>query len=110
MPGGGKLHVRKSDVVRVLAGKDKDHKGRVLSAQPDTNRVIVEGVNMVKKHTRPRGRQPGGIIQKPAPIHASNVMVICPACENPSRMSHTRSAEGRRQRVCKRCGANIDSR
>lgn len=108
MAVGMKLRVKKNDVVRVIAGKDKDHTGKVLSTIPVTGRVIVEGANTVKRHQRAKGRIPGGIIEKPAPMHASNVMVVCPSCDVPSRMASERTAEGRRQRVCKRCGANID--
>ncbi len=113
-----KLHVKKGDTVIVLSGDDKYResddrkrgKGRVLSADPKTGRVVVEGVNIVKKHQKPRGRKPGGIVQKPAPIHASNVMLVCPNCQLPSRMSHIRGADGRIQRVCKKCKKSVDQR
>jgi large subunit ribosomal protein L24 len=110
MPVGEKMHVRKGDTVRVLAGKDRNHTGKVLSCEPRRSRVIVEGANMVKKHTKPKGRVPGGIIDKPAPIHISNVMLICPGCALPSRMKHIRNADGQRERVCRRCGQNVDQK
>lgn len=99
------LHVRKDDQVIVITGKDKGKKGKVLSADPKNNKVIVEGVNMATKHKKPRSQtQPGGIIHQEAPINASNVMIICPKCGKPSRMGHMTDGEGVNARVCKKCG------
>ncbi len=111
-----KLHVRKGDLVLVLAGKDKGKQGRVIEARPKEQRVIVEGVNIVKRHQKPRpalgtiGAIQGGIIEKPAPIHVSNVMVICPACNRPTRVGKKETPDGRRVRVCKKCGEELVAR
>ena len=110
------LFVKKGDTVQVIAGKDKGLKGRVLIADPDTNKVLVEGANRVKKHTRitqsARGSQQGGIVTQEAPVHVSNIQVICPNCNKPSRIGHRRSeadANGKTHsvRVCKRCDGDI---
>ena len=106
-----KLNIKKGDTVQVITGKDKRAKGRVISAHPDTERVLVEGVNRVKRHTKvtqtSRGAQSGGIVIQEAPVHVSNVMVVCPNCDKPSRIGHRRNDEGRSVRVCRRCGGDI---
>ncbi len=118
------LKIKKGDLVQVLSGKDRGKQGRVLEARPKENRVLVENLNMIKRHTRPRPMrnasrmgapqiQPGGVIEKAAPIQVSNVMVVCPACRRPTRVSTTiREVKGRTQRVrvCKRddCRQEID--
>ena len=110
------LFVKKGDTVQVIAGKDKGLKGKVISADPDTSRVLVEGANRIKKHTRitqsARGSQQGGIVTQEAPVHVSNVQVVCPSCGKPSRIGHRRSepdANGKTHsvRVCKRCNGDI---
>jgi len=110
------LFVKKGDTVQVISGKDRGVKGKVISASPDTNRVLVEGANRVTKHTRvtqsARGSQQGGIIQQEAAMHVSNVQVVCPSCGKPSRIGHRRSeadANGKTHsvRVCKRCNGDI---
>ncbi len=110
------LFVKKGDTVQVIAGKDLNTKGKVISADPATNRVLVEGVNRVTRHTKvtqsARGSQQGGIVHQEAPIHASNVQVICPSCGKPSRIGHRRSepdAGGKTHsvRICKRCNGDI---
>lgn len=104
-----KLHVRRGDTVLVITGKDRGKKGKVLRAIPDRWRVIVEGVNLVKRHQRPtRQVMQGGIIEKEAPIHVSNVMLVCPRCGSPTRVGRRRLEDGRRVRVCKKCGEDID--
>jgi large subunit ribosomal protein L24 len=119
-----KMKVKKGDLVQILSGKDRGKQGRVLEARPDERRVIVENLNLAKRHTRPRpikdssrmgGTQvvPGGIIDKPAPISVSNVMVVCPVCGNPTRvgvLDKEVKGETIRVRVCKRegCGQEID--
>jgi large subunit ribosomal protein L24 len=119
-----KMKVRKGDLVQVLSGKDRGKRGRVLEARPSERRVIGENLNVAKRHTRPRpikdssrmgGTQivPGGIIDKPAPIPVSNVMVVCPVCGNPTRVGTLEKevkGEVVRVRVCKRegCGQEID--
>jgi large subunit ribosomal protein L24 len=106
-----KLLIRKGDTVEVIAGNDKGARGRILRAFPKTNRVVVESVNIRKKHQRPmqagRGQTQAGIIQFEAPIHASNVMLVCPQCDKPTRIG-VRREDSARTRVCKKCGKDID--
>ncbi len=102
------MKVAKGDTVVVIAGDDKGKTGKVLKVFPDKQRVIVEGVNFIKRHTRPRSRmEPGGIIEKEAPIHISNVMVVCPRCGEGVKPKRTRLVEGRRVRVCNKCNEII---
>ena len=107
------MHVRRGDEVLVIAGKNKGSRGRITRAIPETERVVVEHVNMVKKHVKARGpRQRGGIIEVEAPLHVSNVMLICPNCGKAARTGH-RILEGegkvsrRKTRYCKACDATI---
>jgi len=103
-----KLSIRAGDKVRVIAGKDKGKEAKVLAAVPYKQRVIVERINMVKKATRPTQRnQQGGILEIEAPIHVSNVMLVCPSCSQATRVGRKR-VEGTRVRVCKKCGNDID--
>ena len=102
------LNVRRGDRVKVISGKDAGKEGKVLKAFPERQRVVVEGVNKVKKHQRPTQKQPqGGILEIEAPVHVSNVMLICPNCGEPTRVGHLRE-DGARLRVCKRCGKQIE--
>jgi large subunit ribosomal protein L24 len=110
------LFVKKGDTVLVIGGKDRGLKGKVIQASPETNRVLVEGANRIKKHTKvtqsTRGSQQGGIITQEAPVHVSNVQVVCPSCGKASRIGHRRSepdANGKTHsvRVCKRCDGDI---
>jgi large subunit ribosomal protein L24 len=104
-----KMSIRKGDQIVVICGKDKGKRGRVERVVPEVNRVIVENVNMVKRHLR---RQPGalqaGIIDKPAPLNRSNVMLVCPNCNDPTREARTTLPDGTHVRVCKKCGEIID--
>ena len=103
-----KLSIHAGDKVKVIAGKDKGKEAKVLAALPYKQRVIVERVNMIKKATRPSQRnQQGGILEIEAPIHVSNVMLVCPSCSQPTRVGRKR-IEGTRVRVCKKCGNDID--
>lgn len=104
-----KLHVRKGDHVLVLAGKDEGKKGKVLGCFPDKGRVVVEGVNIVSRHRKRTREVPqGGIIKQEAPIHSSNVMIVCGSCKQPTRVAHKPMADGKFVRACKKCGENID--
>ena len=104
-----KMHVKKGDKVKVLSGKDKGKEGVILRSIPETQRVVVEKVNMVKKHKRPTQQNPNGTIQTvEAPIHVSNVMLICPACKKATRTSSVKNENGKKVRVCKKCGKTID--
>jgi large subunit ribosomal protein L24 len=118
------MKIRQGDVVHVLQGKDRGKQGRVIQAQPGKGRVIVENINVVKRHTKPRPIkdasrmggtqiQPGGIIEKPAALDISNVMVVCPVCNLPTRVGMKfKEIKGERVkvRVCRRagCGQEID--
>jgi large subunit ribosomal protein L24 len=118
------MRIKKGDVVQVLSGKDRGKQGRVLEARPKEGRVIVENLNVVKRHTKPRPMtsanrmggpqiQPGGVIDKAAPIPVSNVMLVCPACGRPTRVgTYFRDAKDRNTkiRVCRRsdCGQQVD--
>ena len=108
MPG---MKVKKGDTVQVISGKDRGLKGRVIQAMPDKNRVLVEGANRIKKHTRvqtsQRGSQSGGIVTQEAPIHVSNVMVVCPHCGKAARLGHRKDEDGRSVRTCRRCGGDL---
>ena len=103
------MSIRKDDTVIVLSGKDKGKKGKVLSVDPANGKVIVEKVNMVSRHTKPRRQgEEGGILQKEAPIYACKVMRVCPKCDKPTRPAHKVLADGKKVRVCKKCGASIE--
>ena len=118
------MKIKKGDLVQILSGKDRGKQGRVLEAHPNERRVVVENLNVVKRHTRPRpvrnttrvgGPQiePGGVITKPAPLPIDNVMIVCPVCKRPTRIGSAvrESKDGpARVRVCKRedCGQEID--
>jgi large subunit ribosomal protein L24 len=105
------LFVKKGDTVIVRSGKDRGARGKVLLTSPSTERVLVEGVNRVKKHTKiqttTRGAQEGGIVHQEAPIHVSTVQVVCPTCGEASRIGHRRNEEGRNVRTCRKCGADL---
>lgn len=102
-------HVRQGDTVLVLRGKDRGKKGKVLRVLPTDSRVVVEGVNVVKRHQRPtRQVMQGGIVEKEAPFDLSNVMLVCPRCGDPARIGRRLLEDGRRVRACKRCGEVVD--
>lgn len=105
-----KPRVRKGDTVVVIAGKDRGKSGKVLHVYPLTLKVMVEKINMIKRHTKPnqQNRQ-GGILEREAPIHLSNVMVYCPACQKPVRVGSKTLADGTRTRVCKQCDQPIET-
>lgn len=103
-----KMNIKKGDRVKVLAGKDRGAEGVVLAAHPSVQRVTVEKVNVVKKAMRPTQSNPqGGISSIEAPIHVSNVMLMCPSCKEATRVSINRE-NGKKIRICKKCGKNID--
>ena len=101
------MNVKKNDTVVVLSGKDKGKRGKVLSVDPKTRKVVVEKVNMASRHQKPRKQgDEGGIIQKEIPLYASKVMTVCPKCSKPTRVAH-KIEGGKKVRVCKHCGAEI---
>ena len=102
------MNIKKNDTVVVIAGKDKGKTGKVLSAEPKKNRVTVEGVNIQKKHKKPRSANSvGGIVDQTGAIDASNVMIMCDSCKKATRVAHKIENE-KKIRVCKKCGANLD--
>ena len=103
-----KLHVKKGDTVSILSGKDKGKHGKIITAMPAAGKVIVEGVNKVKRHSKPSLKTPqGGIITKEMPLHACKVQLVCPACNKPTRIAH-KQVNGKNVRVCKKCGEVVD--
>jgi large subunit ribosomal protein L24 len=104
------MHVKKDDLVVVLAGKDKNKKGKILRSIPKKNRVIVEGVNVIKKHQKPNYANPeGGIIKKEAPIHVSNVLIFCESCGKGVRTKVKTDEEmNKKIRICVKCGYEFD--
>ena len=102
--------VRKNDNVLVMTGKNRGKRGRVLQVLPARNRVVIEGVNFVKHHTRPnpRANVKGGIVEREAPLHASNVQIVCPECGLPTRIGRQLLGDGRKVRVCRKCDGAVD--
>jgi len=105
------LFVKKGDTVLVRSGKDRGARGKVLLTSPQRQLVLVEGVNRVKKHTKiqttTRGAQEGGIVHQEAPIHVSNVQVLCPHCGKATRIGHRRNEDGHNVRVCRKCDQDL---
>ena len=102
------ISIKKDDLVVVLSGKDKGKQGKVLTVLPSESKVIVEGVNVVTKHKKPTSQtDQGGIVKKEAPIYACKVQRVCPKCNKPTRPAHKMLADGKKVRVCKKCGAEI---
>ena len=103
-----KMTIKSGDNVLVIAGKDKGKTGKVSAVYADSNKVLVENVNIVSKHQKPKSQQDkGGIFKRPAPIEASNVLVVCPVCGKATRVAHT-EIDGKKVRSCKKCGASLD--
>lgn len=103
-----KLHVKKGDTVLVLSGKDKGKQGKIIQALPKKDKVVVEDVNKVKRHTKPNQVHPqGGVITKEAPLHVSKVMLVCPACNKATRTGK-KEVNGKFVRFCKKCNEVID--
>jgi large subunit ribosomal protein L24 len=103
------VQIRKNDSVMVISGKERGKTGKVLRVNPREDAVIIERVNVVKRHTKPRGpQQSGGIIEKEASIPASNIMIMCDKCNAPVRMGRRVLADGNKVRVCRRCDEALD--
>ena len=101
------MNVKKGDTVVVLSGKDKGRQGKVQGTMPKAGKVVVEGVNMVTCHTKPRRQgEEGGIVRREAALYASKVQVVCPKCGKPTRVAH-KIENGKKSRVCKHCGAEL---
>ncbi len=100
-----KVHVKTGDTVVVLSGKDKGKKGKVLAVSPKEGKVIVEKINIVSKHIKPRRMgEPGGIIKAEGAMYASKVQVVCPRCKQPTRVGHKLYEDGTKSRICVKCG------
>lgn len=105
----GGLSIRKNDTVVVIAGREKGKRGKVLFVLPAKERVVVEHVNMIKRHQRPTQKlRQGGIIEREGPLHVSNVMLVCGKCDRPTRVGVQVLADGHRARVCRRCAEIVD--
>jgi large subunit ribosomal protein L24 len=105
-----KLHVKKDDLVMIVAGKDKGKSGKVLRVMPDKGRVLVENLNLIKRHTRPsRSSSEGGIIEKEAPIALSNVQLLCQGCNKPARTGLRELEDGSKVRFCKKCNEIVNN-
>jgi len=103
------LGIKKNDTVMVMTGDDSGKKGRVLAVLPSKNRLIVESINIIKKHMKPNKKYTqGGIIEKEAALHRSNVMLVCAKCGKPTRIGQNILGDGRKIRICKKCGEVID--
>ena len=103
------MKIRKNDTVLVITGKDKGKKGKVRFAYPKEERVLVEGVNFIKRHSKARGAvRQAGIIEREAPIRVSNVMLFCSKCNHPARVGFRFLADGKKVRVCRSCGEVVD--
>ena len=100
--------IRKDDTVLVIAGRERGKTGKVLRVLPEANRVVVERINLVKRHLKARGNQAGGIIEKEAPLHLSNVQPVCARCDKPARVGTRRLGDGKGVRICRRCGEQLD--
>ena len=105
----GRRHVRKDDIVKVIAGKDRGKQGKILRVFPKEGRLTVERVNMIKRHTRPtRQTQQGGIIEREGKLHISNVMLVCSRCNRGVRVGHKFLEDGKKVRICRACGEILD--
>lgn len=103
------LSIKKNDTVLVITGKEKGKRGKVLSFYPSKGRLLIEKINMIKKHMKPtRKYTKGGIIEKEAPLHISNIMLVCPKCDKPTRISNTSLHGDRKVRMCKKCMEVMD--
>ena len=104
------MSIRKNDQVVVRAGKDRGKRGRVLRVLPDKGRLVVEGVNFIKRHTKPNPQRQikGGVVEREASLHASNVQLVCPECDKPTRLGRKILGDGRKVRICRKCEGVVD--
>ena len=110
MAGQTRVRIRKNDQVKVIAGKDLSKTGRVLRVIPEKRKVLVEGVSFLKRHTRPNPSKniKGGIVEREAPIDISNVMIVCGSCGKTTRVGQSFLGDGKKIRVCRKCGGSLD--
>ena len=103
-----KIHVKTGDTVVMLVGKDRGSKGKVLAVSPKEGKVIVEGLNMVSKHVKPRRMgETGGIVEAESAVYSSKVQIVCPRCGKPTRVAHKILEDGTKERICKKCGETL---
>ncbi len=103
-----KVHVKTGDTVVVLSGKERGKKGKIIAVSPKEGKVIIEGVNMVSKHVKPKKMgEAGGIIKAEGAMYASKVQLVCPSCDKATRIAHKISEDGKKQRICKKCGKTL---
>jgi large subunit ribosomal protein L24 len=103
------VQIRKNDSVMVITGKERGKTGKVLRVLPDKDAIIIERINLVKRHSKPRGpQQPGGIVEKEASIHVSNLMIMCDKCNAPVRVGKKVLSDGKKIRICRRCGEALE--
>ena len=103
-----KVHVKKDDTVVVISGDDKGKKGKVIAVSPKEDKVIVEGVNIVSKHVKPRRMgEAGGIVKAEAAMYACKVQIVCPHCDKPTRVAHKFNEDGTKSRICKKCSKSL---
>ncbi len=103
------MQIRKNDSVMVISGKERGKTGKVLRVLPEKDALIIERVNLVKRHSKPRGpQQPGGIVEKEAAIQASNIMIMCDKCNAPVRIGHKQLGDSEKVRICRRCEEPLD--
>ena len=103
------MEIRKNDSVMVITGKERGKTGKVLRVMPDKDAIVIERINLVKRHSKPRGpQQPGGIVEKEASIHVSNLMIMCDKCNAPVRIGKKTLSDGKKIRICRRCGEALD--
>jgi large subunit ribosomal protein L24 len=102
--------IRRNDNVVVITGKDRGKRGRVLKVDPAKNRLVVEGVNFIKRHTKPNPQRQikGGVVEREASLHASNVQLVCPECDKPTRLGRKVLGDGRKVRICRKCEGVVD--
>ena len=105
-----RINLKKDDTVTVVSGRDAGKQGKVLKVIPEKNRVIVEGVNFIKRHTKPNPQRnvKGGVVEREAPLHASNVQLVCPECGKATRLGRKILGDGRKVRICRKCEGVVD--
>ena len=102
------MHIKTNDTVVVLSGRDRGKQGKVMSVDPKAGKAIVEGISVAKRHKKPRKQgEPGGIITMETPIYACKLMRVCPKCDKPTKPAHSFDDDGEKNRICKKCGAEI---
>ncbi|MDI6615183.1 MAG: 50S ribosomal protein L24 [Syntrophaceae bacterium] len=102
------MHIKKNDTVKVIAGREKGKTGKVLRVTKDKNRVLIEKINLMKKHQRPDAKGKGGIVEKESPLHVSNIMLVCSKCNTGVRVGYKTLEDGKKVRVCNKCQELLD--